>query len=126
MVVKIRTLKAATYRVLTTVSNTPDDAGTVDESPEDEEDAAGQDQRLVPPRVKVHRLLRTYNGMTWQGRIKADTGWSASKTSRILGEMEQGDEIRRYRIGRENAVCLAGQEPESVRTRVDERADVAA
>lgn len=69
---------------------------------------------FIPPAERVHQLLAEHEGITWQGRIVAETDWSAPKTSRVLSEMEENGEIARYRVGREKVVCLPGRKPDGI------------
>jgi uncharacterized membrane protein len=43
--------------------------------------------------------------------IVENTDWSKSKVSMLLSEMETEGQISKLRIGRENIISLAGQEP---------------
>lgn len=66
----------------------------------------------VPDEERILQLLDQQNGTVWQSQVKRQLEWSASKTSRVLSSMEEGDLIARYRVGREKVVCLPGQEPD--------------
>lgn len=69
---------------------------------------------FVPPDERVQVILHDYEGYTWQGHITAETGWSASKTSRILSEMETANQIVRRQVGRRKAVFLPDCIPDCV------------
>jgi hypothetical protein len=67
--------------------------------------------------ARVEALLREHGGRMRQSAIVAATGWSKSKVSMLLSEMEETDRVRKLRVGRENLVSLPGAEPEAVRGR---------
>lgn len=71
----------------------------------------------------VYDYLKSQDGIAPQGDLKRATGWSTSKTSRILSRMESDGWIVRYQVGREKVVCLPGNEPRFVATREDRRSD---
>ena len=68
---------------------------------------------------RVVRLLRENNGRMKQTRIVETTGWSKSKVSMLLSEMEQEGLVSKLQIGRENLISLPGEEPEAVGTPFD-------
>ena len=61
---------------------------------------------------RVTRLLEDAQGRMLQSDIEAEMGWSASKTSRNLCQLEQDGVVSRYRVGRQKVVCLPSHEPE--------------
>ena len=65
---------------------------------------------------RVTALLEANGGRMQQGAIVAETGWSKSKVSMLLSEMEAEGEVSKLRVGRENIVSLAGHEPEAARS----------
>ena len=48
-----------------------------------------------------------------QAKIVDETGWSKSKVSMLLSEMEDDGDISKLRMGRENIISLSGSEPEA-------------
>ena len=68
---------------------------------------------------RVVRLLRENDGRMKQTRIVETTGWSKSKVSMLLSEMEQEGLVSKLQIGRENLISLPGEEPEAVGTPFD-------
>lgn len=60
---------------------------------------------------RVLSLLTEHGGDVWQTEIAATTGWSQSKTSRVLSRMESDGTIDRYRFGRHKVVCLPDRDP---------------
>ena len=60
----------------------------------------------MTPDEYLLRGLERDGGRLRQQEICARTGWSEPTVSRLLTEMEADDQIVRYRLGRENLVCL--------------------
>ena len=65
------------------------------------------DQELI-----VH-ILESNEGRMKQAKIVDETGWSKSKVSMLLSEMEDDGDISKLRMGRENIISLSGSEPEA-------------
>lgn len=63
---------------------------------------------------RVLALVEDSGGRMRQARIVASTDWSESKVSTLLSEMHDAGSVTKVRLGRENLVCLAGEEPELV------------
>ena len=93
------------------------ETGRVDSEPASESavDAAdtGREQSPASDEQRVLELLRENNGRMKQARIVERTDWSKSKVSLLLSEMESNDQISKLRVGRENLISLAGNEPEA-------------
>ncbi|QSG09557.1 helix-turn-helix transcriptional regulator [Halapricum desulfuricans] len=62
---------------------------------------------------RVKSLLEDHGGRMRQSEIVEATGWSKSKVSMLLSDMEDEDEITKIRVGRENIVSLPGHEPDA-------------
>lgn len=75
-----------------------DDSPTIDE-PEDDTDL-------------VVSLVAENDGRMAQSEIVDRTGWSKSKVSVLLSEMDENNEIDKLRLGRENLISLPGHEPD--------------
>jgi uncharacterized membrane protein len=60
----------------------------------------------------VKSLLKDHGGQMRQSEIVEQREWSKAKVSRILCEMDSNAEIVKIQIGRENLICLEGQEPD--------------
>lgn len=69
------------------------------------------DDELVTRERTVIDHLRDSDGHAWQGEVSAACGWSDSKTSRVLSDMEADGLITRYRVGRRKVVYLPSSEP---------------
>jgi uncharacterized membrane protein len=68
---------------------------------------------LLDDESRVEDLLREHGGRMRQSAIVEATGWSKSKVSMVLSEMEEADRVRKLRVGRENIVSLPGHEPDA-------------
>jgi uncharacterized membrane protein len=61
----------------------------------------------------ILEMLEANDGRTKQARIVDATGWSKSKVSMLLSEMEDEGDITKLRVGRENIISVEGNEPEA-------------
>ena len=80
------------------------------------EAAAVDDVELLSDDDRVKALLAEHEGRMKQTRIVEETGWSKSKVSMLLSEMEDAGEISKLRVGRENIISLPGKEPDAARS----------
>ncbi|WP_058366116.1 helix-turn-helix transcriptional regulator [Haloparvum sedimenti] len=106
------------------------DAEAGDGAALDEEIAAGAaaattepsvpDEELLSDEDRVVQLLRENGGRMKQHRIVDETGWSKSKVSVLLSEMEEAGTVSKLRVGRENVVSLDGFEPSAAGSPFDE------
>ncbi|UPM43416.1 helix-turn-helix transcriptional regulator [Halocatena salina] len=71
---------------------------------------------LMTDEDRILSLLRDNGGRMKQVKIVEETGWSKSKVSMLLSEMDDEDLISKLRVGRENIISLVGDEPEAVRS----------
>jgi uncharacterized membrane protein len=74
---------------------------------------AVSDEELLSDEDRVLSLLEEHGGRMKQVNIVDETEWSKSKVSMLLSDMEDDGDISKLRVGRENIVSLAGQEPEA-------------
>ncbi|TYL39372.1 hypothetical protein CV102_08885 [Natronococcus pandeyae] len=88
-----------------------DDDSDADTLPEDE---------LLTDEDRVIKLIRKNGGRMKQVNIVEETGWSKSKVSMLLSEMESEGSISKLRVGRENIISLEGFEPEATKSPFDE------
>jgi len=91
-------------------------AATPDPSPEPEPEA----EEFLDDSDRVVRLLEDNGGRMKQVDIVENTEWSKSKVSMLLSDMEDDGEISKLRVGRENIISLAGQEPDAAGSPFDE------
>ncbi len=94
-------------------------------SPEDEEptgdaDGAVPDESFLTDEDRVVDLITDNGGRMKQVNIVEETGWSKSKVSMLLSEMEEEGTISKLRVGRENIISLRGHEPEATKSPFDE------
>lgn len=105
-----RTPAGATGQAVRNPSNPETPAGSAEAA------ATGNDEDgPLTDRDRIRQLLREADGRLKQARIVEQTAWSKAKVSRVLSGMEEDDEISKIRIGRENLICLKGQEPDLAR-----------
>ncbi len=80
---------------------------------ESTDDPAVPDEELLTDEARVTSLLEENGGRMKQVRIVEETGWSKSKVSMLLSDMEDEGELSKLRVGRENIISLDGHEPEA-------------
>ena len=66
------------------------------------------------------RLLDDAGGYLRQQAIVNETGWSKSKVSRLLSQMESEGQVTKINVGRENIISLPGEEPPGVKSPLEE------
>lgn len=81
---------------------------------------AVSEEELLSDEDRVRRLLEDNGGRMKQVDIVDETGWSKSKVSMLLSEMEDDGEISKLRVGRENIISLSGHEPDAAGSPFDE------
>lgn len=69
---------------------------------------------------RVLELLGDNDGRMKQVDIVDETEWSKSKVSMLLSEMEEDGQISKLRVGRENIISIAGEEPDAAGSPFDE------
>ncbi|WP_242695461.1 helix-turn-helix transcriptional regulator [Halomontanus rarus] len=99
-------------------SNTPA-AGSSDADSESGP-APISDEELMTDEDRVVALIRRNGGRMKQVNIVEETGWSKSKVSMLLSDMEEEGTISKLRVGRENIVSLEGFEPEATKSPFEE------
>lgn len=60
---------------------------------------------------RVQRLITENGGRMKQSEIVNSVEWSKAKVSRLLADLEAEGDITKLRLGRENLICLRGEEP---------------
>ncbi|RKD94989.1 helix-turn-helix transcriptional regulator [Halopiger aswanensis] len=78
------------------------------------------DEELLTDEDRVVKLIRENGGRMKQVNIVEETGWSKSKVSMLLSDMEDEGLISKLRVGRENIISLDGFEPEATKSPFDE------
>ncbi len=79
-----------------------------------------QETDLLTDEDRVVNLIEENGGRMKQVQIVDETGWSKSKVSMLLSEMEDSETISKLRVGRENIISLEGHEPEATKSPFDE------
>lgn len=74
----------------------PDEASDTDEMP-----------NLATDEDRVIAALEAEDGRMRQSDLADELGWSPSKTSRVLSDMADEEQVEKLRIGRENVIDLA-------------------
>nr|WP_123534699.1 helix-turn-helix domain-containing protein [Halosimplex salinum] len=85
-----------------------------DSGTETAEPAQRTDQEIIVD------ILESNDGRMKQAKIVDRTGWSKSKVSMLLSEMEDDGDISKLRVGRENIISLSGNEPEAAGSPFDD------
>jgi hypothetical protein len=68
---------------------------------------------LLTDEDRVVQLIEDHGGRMKQVNIVDETGWSKSKVSMLLSDMEEEGAISKLRVGRENIISLSGNEPDA-------------
>lgn len=105
-------------------SEQDESAGPAEASPQADEQAeasgALETEQLLSDEDRVLKLLEDNGGRMRQVTIVEETEWSKSKVSMLLSDMEDEGEISKLRVGRENIISLAGEEPEAAGSPFDD------
>lgn len=79
-------------------------------SSEDEKSDDAATEVVMTEEERVRGLLEDRGGRTRQAVIADELGWSASKTSRVVGRMVAEGAIEKLQLGRENLLNLVDEE----------------
>jgi len=97
-----------------------DDGDTATTTSESAPDPSPEAEEFLDDSDRVVRLLEENGGRMKQVDIVERTEWSKSKVSMLLSDMEDDGEISKLRVGRENIISLAGEEPDAAGSPFDE------
>ncbi len=110
--------------------DSPDDGPAPGAAPQQLPDGAADSEADQPPALpdeslmtdedRVVKLIRDNGGRMKQVNIVEETGWSKSKVSMLLSDMEEEGTISKLRVGRENIISLDGFEPEATKSPFEE------
>ena len=78
------------------------------------------EEELLSDEDRVLKLLEDNGGRMKQVNIVENTEWSKSKVSMLLSDMEEEGLISKLRVGRENIISKAGEEPDAVGSPFDD------
>jgi uncharacterized membrane protein len=69
------------------------------------------DPGLLSNEERVVHALRAAGGRMRQQELVAELGWTEAKTSQVLGRLRETGTVESFRLGRENVLSLAEDEP---------------
>ena len=84
--------------------------------PQPSETVTPAEEELLSDEDRVVKLIEDNGGRMKQVKIVEETGWSKSKVSMLLSEMDEEGTISKLRVGRENIISLQGFEPEAAKS----------
>ena len=115
---------AAAWRsgAVSTILGGDDDSGgdAVSEPQPSPSETAVEEAAMLSDSDRVLQLLEENGGRMKQVDIVDTTEWSKSKVSMLLSDMEDEGAISKLRVGRENIISLAGEEPDAAGSPFDE------
>ena len=79
--------------------------------PSDRDESTVRTEEFMTDRERIQYLVRSNGGRMKQSEIVDSVDWSKAKVSRLLADLEDEEEITKLRLGRENLICLRGEEP---------------
>ncbi len=85
---------------------TPDAETTDTESSTNETTESEPAAELLSNEEQVLQLLKKHGGRMKQQQIVSETGWTEAKTSQVITDMREADQLEVFRIGRENVIAL--------------------
>ncbi|MFB6173608.1 MAG: helix-turn-helix transcriptional regulator [Halobacteriales archaeon] len=77
---------------------------------EDGTDEEGPPEELLSNEERVLRLLEEEGGRMKQQAVADRLDWTDAKTSQVVGDLREDDEIQVFRLGRENVLALPDEE----------------
>ncbi|QLG60849.1 helix-turn-helix transcriptional regulator [Halorarum salinum] len=66
-------------------------------------------EELLSPRERVLRLVESNGGRMKQAGVTEALGWSAARTSQVVGDLRDDGDLESFRLGRENVLRLPGE-----------------
>jgi uncharacterized membrane protein len=73
----------------------------------DDSDVAGSPpDELLSNEERVLQLLRENGGRMKQKQVAEQLDWTAAKTSQVVGDLREDEEVDAFRLGRENVLTL--------------------
>lgn len=99
--------------ILDRLASSPNGGDTTGTTSKPDQAPAVPEEELLTDEARVTNLLEENGGRMKQVRIVEETGWSKSKVSMLLSDMEDEGDISKLRVGRENIISLDGHEPEA-------------
>jgi len=71
-----------------------------------EQEAATPPEELLSNEERVLQLLRQNGGRMKQKQVAEQLDWTAAKTSQVVGDLREADDVEAFRLGRENVLTL--------------------
>lgn len=81
-------------------------AGAGGSSEENEADASEPPAELLSNEERMLQLLADNGGRMKQKQVAEELDWTAAKTSQVVGDLRDEDELESFRLGRENVLTL--------------------
>jgi hypothetical protein len=75
----------------------------------DESEGAAPPEALLSDEERVLALLEDNGGRMKQQDVKESLGWSRTKTSNVVNDLQDAGKVEVYRLGRENTLALPGE-----------------
>lgn len=75
-----------------------------------EASAAGRSSELLSNEEQVLQLVETHGGRLKQRTVAEELGWSAARTSQVVGDLQDAGELDSFRKGRENVLTLPNED----------------
>ncbi|MFC6786629.1 helix-turn-helix transcriptional regulator [Halobaculum halobium] len=69
-------------------------------------DATTPPEELLSPHERVTRLVTDNGGRMKQADVTEELGWSAARTSQVVGDLRDDGDIESFRLGRENVLRI--------------------
>ncbi|AFK20993.1 MarR family transcriptional regulator (plasmid) [Haloferax mediterranei ATCC 33500] len=79
-----------------------------------------QVEELLDDEARVLKLLDESDGQLRQSAVVEGTGWSKSKVSRVLSQMDEEGVVKKINVGRENLIIRPENVPEHARSPFEE------
>jgi hypothetical protein len=77
-----------------------------DDAAGDSSEGGGSPSELLSNEEQVLTLLKEHGGRMKQQEVAAELDWTDAKTSKVIRQMRDEDELETFRLGRENVVTL--------------------
>ncbi len=87
----------------------PDAASENEQATAAANSAQPADSDLLSSEEQVLRIVNEHGGRVKQQVVTEELGWSAARTSQVVGNLRDEEEIESFRLGRENVLTLPEQ-----------------
>lgn len=107
LLLAVGALLAAAVGVVAWTRRSGGEPGAGAESASRGSETAAGDTAVLTDEERVRRLLEENDGRVRQAKVADELDWSASKTSRVVGDMVAEGTVEKLQLGRENLLELA-------------------